>query len=125
MAKQGCSYLTGQSTDWSVEDFEAALASLKNETRQEDTHLPDTGDALTQGIKSARAVALAACCPSGTDHSFCATALDSLFGDYIDLKSMPKNDLDWVGTHLWKDVAQLQGPATLTQVSKRSTLPAI
>lgn len=38
-------------------------------------------------------------------------ALDSLFGDYIQLKNLPKGDLDWVGTHIWKDVVNLQGPA--------------
>jgi hypothetical protein len=48
---------------------------------------------------------------------FVATsALDQLFGDYIDLRKLPENVLDWVGTHLWKDVAVLQGPAASVPV---------
>lgn len=46
-----------------------------------------------------------------TKHSHHYTALDSLFGDYIQVKKLPQGDLDWVGTHIWKDVVNLQGPA--------------
>lgn len=34
-----------------------------------------------------------------------------MFGDYIQVKKLPQGDLDWVGTHIWKDVVNLQGPA--------------
>lgn len=40
----------------------------------------------------------------------CISALDALYGDYLQVNTLPKGDLDWVGTHVWKDVVQLQGP---------------